>query len=906
MTTQPDQEVAVVINFLAGSFQEGFKVSLEILKAGAREYQIDDLPWLPPAPDLPILYQAWRSRYAASGGRDIQFVSVMQNCQTAAKALEQALTIWFQDTSFKYLRSQISSKRIVHEDDSVPVIFNFQVSEADHLRRLPWHVWDLFRFDLLNAEVVLQAKVVPRRVAPAGPLRVLAIYGSATGGINTEGDREAWRSLQSRPDVAVTELNQPQTSELRQALAYNIWDIVFFAGHSRSSVEEQSGLPTGTLQIGQFPDGRPRMIAIAQIREDLSRAVQKGLKLAIFNSCDGLGIADLLVQLNVPTAIVMREPVPDLVARRFIQVFLQHFSQNKEFYLAVRAARRELDWLENDYYNPMPSATWLPIVLQNPSQSALQWPQWPPPKTNLSIKKSLLFASTALSILLAVWGLWGLSQRSNGPGKPNPGASGSSLQSLDNYGSSTDSEDASLGEAFLTPQEALPSSCSRNSDRRAAANAMSDGRYGKAEELFETISANCSIDPETQIYRNNAGILRRYLTEGTPFLQASEPDLAALKENVVIIAVGVPLQGDEPDISQEIMRGAVAAQEKINKELNNPREILLQVVNDDSAQVSGISDKAEEMAELLSKDPAIFAVLGHYSSGATEAASRAYNQAEIVAISPTSTAIRQQAVGPNLQSQAIDLGEYIFRTPPDDRVNAEVIVANIKREGKERVLMAYDGADSYSRSLQAVTAQALEDSGIVVDEPICNFRGSGGFEVDNCLPLDLDAQALIFLPSSEVQVQAGRLLDAIASDGLSLPIWAGDAAYSNDNFTEWGEGISGARVAIPWHEFKYNDGTIFPPGEGKNWRSAMAYDALQAIAQGLSQLLENNPGTLDRKDLQQILAAPDFVADGILGPQTIRFEAGDRINTEGKLAQIVEVIPKPNGEAGYLTRPLED
>ncbi len=58
----------------------------------------------------------------------------------------------------------------------------------------------------------------------------------------------------------------------------------------------------------------------------LRKAISRGLQLAIFNSCDGLGLANDLAELNIPQIIVMRSPVPDLVAQEFLKHFLKAFS----------------------------------------------------------------------------------------------------------------------------------------------------------------------------------------------------------------------------------------------------------------------------------------------------------------------------------------------------------------------------------------------------------------------------------------------------------------------------------------------------------------------------------------------------------------------------------------------------
>jgi hypothetical protein len=76
-------------------------------------------------------------------------------------------------------------------------------------------------------------------------------------------------------------------------------------------------------------------LTIEQLRYGLKRAIASGLKLAIFNSCDGLGLAWDLADLQIPQVIVMREPVPDRVAQAFLKSFLIAFSQGRSLYASV-------------------------------------------------------------------------------------------------------------------------------------------------------------------------------------------------------------------------------------------------------------------------------------------------------------------------------------------------------------------------------------------------------------------------------------------------------------------------------------------------------------------------------------------------------------------------------------------
>ncbi|MUG99959.1 CHAT domain-containing protein [Scytonema sp. UIC 10036] len=105
------------------------------------------------------------------------------------------------------------------------------------------------------------------------------------------------------------------------------------------------------------------------LEPELRKAVKRGLQLAIFNSCDGFGIARQLAEFHLPNIIVMREPVPDEVAQKFLQRFLEAFAAGKPLHLAVRRAREKINRLESKF----PGATWLPMTFQNPAEPPLTW-----------------------------------------------------------------------------------------------------------------------------------------------------------------------------------------------------------------------------------------------------------------------------------------------------------------------------------------------------------------------------------------------------------------------------------------------------------------------------------------------------------------------------------------------------
>ena len=226
------------------------------------------------------------------------------------------------------------------------------------LQRLPWHEWDLLEI-YRHAEIGISPpryEKIKQSVKSTGKIKVLAIFGDSTG-INIEEDkRQLLNNLSNNADIKF--LVSPQLIDINDQLWEEGYDILFFAGHSET-----------TSDRGKIYINSEESLTISEFKFALKKAIESGLKIAIFNSCDGLGLAKDLIDLHIPQIIVMRERIPDKVAQEFLKYFLKEFYQNQSFYLAVRRARERLQGLENKY----PCASWLPIIYQNPACKPPEW-----------------------------------------------------------------------------------------------------------------------------------------------------------------------------------------------------------------------------------------------------------------------------------------------------------------------------------------------------------------------------------------------------------------------------------------------------------------------------------------------------------------------------------------------------
>ncbi|MBE9146673.1 CHAT domain-containing protein [Planktothrix mougeotii] len=346
-----------------GDFETGFLVVVDILKD---ERLIQGICGkLPPAPEILDIFKTWQClyqkfqnyRFVRLEKKETQTNFSSHEIDESAKHLEKELNKWLKSESFIIVRDTLFSN--FNKSSEIRIIIQ---SDNIHIKQIPWYLWDIFTY-YSNAEIAfapLQYQIISGNQTynnKKHKVSILAILGSVDH-INTEKERQFLETF--TPDAEVTFLVEHTRQTINQSLFEKQWDILFFAGHSESDQDKN----TGTIYIN--PTDK---IAISKLKYALQKAIETGLKLAIFNSCDGLGLANELSQLNIPQIIVMREPVPDQVAQEFLNYFLTAYSGGKSLYLSLREAREKLQSLEHIY----PCASWLPVLFQNPAVNPPSW-----------------------------------------------------------------------------------------------------------------------------------------------------------------------------------------------------------------------------------------------------------------------------------------------------------------------------------------------------------------------------------------------------------------------------------------------------------------------------------------------------------------------------------------------------
>ena len=346
-----------------GNFERGFtSVTAEIFTGS--ELATKHRGELPPAPEIVEVYHLWQSQYnrfmeenkklSRLGRKQSNVTNFSKiDIDKLAKELEEKLNKWLNAEQFLPI-DRILRERF-NRSDEIQVIIQ---SENIDVRRLPWHLWDFLK-PYRKAEIALSSPFYDRTLRTAvtrNRIRILSILGDDKG-IDIEKDRQLLTQFDPQAAFLVKRNRQELDAQLWSEQG---WDILCFSGHSSSEMDGSNGY----IKINDTDK-----LTIPELKNALSTAIERGLQIAIFNSCDGLGLANQLASLHIPQIIVMREPVPDKVAQEFLKHFLTAFASGKSFYLSVREAREKLQSLEEDF----PCASWLPVICQNPAEIPPTW-----------------------------------------------------------------------------------------------------------------------------------------------------------------------------------------------------------------------------------------------------------------------------------------------------------------------------------------------------------------------------------------------------------------------------------------------------------------------------------------------------------------------------------------------------
>ncbi|NJO72274.1 MAG: CHAT domain-containing protein [Oscillatoriales cyanobacterium RM1_1_9] len=382
-----------------GNSEQGYRLSLAAIGAEHFESKKANLPELPP--QLNLSFQSWRGDYC-----DLEPVRRMSRLQPkeivikpqsdqpvvtryssiqARNQVKQSLNEWLNsgsDSRWQRLREELILllSRSQGPDEEIRLLLD---DENLHLCLYPWQEWELLESRFPQTEIALRIRgkgsdpIKPIIKAPKA--RILLVEGG-NGGLNTHLDVEVVRNLEAK-GAEVKYLAQPTREQLSEALRDERgYHIFVFSGHSRSDTDSDTEGKIGWIGLRDDDE-----LSIDEFKRNFRVAINRGLQLALFNSCDGLGLAHQLAELNLPRCIVMQEPIPDEVAVKFIKSFFDEFIRNKSLFAAMHQARTALESFDNP--KQYPGVMWLPrlCIRESALSDPLLWEKLIEPKLYLSL-----------------------------------------------------------------------------------------------------------------------------------------------------------------------------------------------------------------------------------------------------------------------------------------------------------------------------------------------------------------------------------------------------------------------------------------------------------------------------------------------------------------------------------------
>jgi hypothetical protein len=343
---------------LGGSFEDGYQGILRY--PNDRTHKTFELP---SNRDLAEKYKLWCSAYEemiTHRYRKLTFKSTkskpvqeyIDSCKYESEELIALFDNWLESQEFRPAQNEMRSHFQPNEENLLVI-----KTKDTNLWQLPWCKWQLIKRDYSKTEVIFSLpdftpSSSDRKKSNSNNINVLSILGDSTG-LNFDKEEQILKTIIPNSKF----LREPSQENLDIKLR-NKWDILCFSGHS-------------------FTDNNECFIKINQNNpvniKDLSEALKKSeAKIAIFNSCDNLGIAFSLerVRVLIPYLLLMSKEVNDYTAQEFFKYFLINYHSGKSFYLSVQEARGELQRQESEH----PCASWLPIIVQyDTSMTAPTW-----------------------------------------------------------------------------------------------------------------------------------------------------------------------------------------------------------------------------------------------------------------------------------------------------------------------------------------------------------------------------------------------------------------------------------------------------------------------------------------------------------------------------------------------------
>ena len=326
--------------------------------------------------------------------------------------------------------------------------------------------------------------------------------------------------------------------------------------------------------------------------------------------------------------------------------------------------------------------------------------------------------------------------------------------------------------------------------------------------------------------------------------------------DTITIGASLPMTGSVALNGEMILEGIQMAVDECNEAGGiDGKEVVIDA-QDDQAE----PNQAASVANMMSADENIVAIIGSLKSSCTLAAAPIYEEAGVVALSPDSSS-----------PEVTNAGEYIFRIKNSDVVLAQTMAKGAISDGHTKFAILYENND-YGAGVLEQSQIAIEEAGC---EIVCTESILTGEQTDfsSIISKIRESGADAILMGVDYN-ESGLVMKQMKDAGLDLPRYATDGLFTDAFIEVGGEAADGTTVLtsfittdqsetvqnfIKKYQEKYD-------GEMPSIFQAEGYDCGKIVIEAIE-----NAGT-DRKAIRDYMATMSY--QGVTGDCTFD-ENGD-------------------------------
>lgn len=382
------------LTFVSGNFENGFNVRLDINKIReglvySEQTSLDGfLPSLSNLDEQSICeeWQTWRSLYKLAGYQfsssraSIDFdvaqskYSTQETPKSAYLKLQSTMRDWYKinHSHWNIIREKISNyytqSKLEGFATHVAILLSPEMVESNPiLTKLPWEEWftntemHTSICTLKNSDDSVSKNISSYysfwdRLFPK--IRILHLVGDDTNEnkekeIHPERDVAILKEIERKIPLEITTQSLTSFKSMGEALHHpRCFDILIYSGHSRKE-------DTGYIALKSKDK-----LAIRDFEKSFKYLIDKGLKIAFFNSCISDALAESLLEKGLGTIIATREIIYEEIANKFLDTFFQEYLlNNQSVYQSLRRTIAQLEEFQSD--EQFPGAVWIPVIYQN-------------------------------------------------------------------------------------------------------------------------------------------------------------------------------------------------------------------------------------------------------------------------------------------------------------------------------------------------------------------------------------------------------------------------------------------------------------------------------------------------------------------------------------------------------------